>query len=143
MKTLQRLTGKMDAVDWITPQLAIGGRARTWRLRKAGITHVLNVREKPDKQIKGIQSFHNPTKDDGKLKGTDYWVRSMAWATEVLADPDTKLYCHCKAGVNRSSGTVYAILRTLGYQAEEAWAMVKTARPKVKPRYVRDVEDSI
>jgi hypothetical protein len=50
----------------------IDGRARYWRVRRAGITHVINVRDTADKPLPGIIAFHNPTVDDGLEKGPDY-----------------------------------------------------------------------
>lgn len=129
-------------LNFVTPQLAISGRAYDWSLKAHGITHVVNARIRPDK-VKGVITLHNPTEDDKQPKGKDYWARTVTFALQCLEDPNTKLLVHCKAGVNRSAGHAYAILRALGYGAEEAWEMLKKARPQVKPRYVEDVENSL
>lgn len=84
--------------------------------------------------------FHNPTVDDRLDKGHDYYAKSVEFAVAVLADPGARLYVHCKAGMHRSSGTVYAILRASGHAPAEAWGLVKAARPKVRPSYVNDVD---
>lgn len=138
IKTLLRWIGEVPTVDFVIPQIAIGGRARAWRLRRAGITHIINLRMNPDKI--GITELHNPTRDDRAEKGPEYWAKSVDWATMVLTDPDTNLYVHCSAGKHRSSGTVYSILRELGYSPEEAWSKIQDARPKVRPVYVPQIE---
>jgi len=134
---------KGSKVDFITPQLAVGGRARSRRLRESGITHILNVRVKADRVYPDVVAFHHPTVDDGASKDHAYWIKSIELARPILADPDAKLYVHCKAGVNRSAGAAYAILRSLGHSPGDAWTMVKTARPKVRPRYIQDIEDAL
>ena len=101
---------------------------------------MLNVRVTPDRPLPGVTLFHNPTADDRLAKGGDYWARSVGFAAAVLAEPGTRLYVHCKAGMHRSAGTVYAILRAAGHSPAEAWDLIATARPKVRPSYVHDVD---
>lgn len=140
IKTALRYIGLVPEVDWVTPQLALGGRARKWRLKRAGVTHILNTRKEPDEKIKGIRNFHNPTKDDRRRKDGDYWARSVEWGLEVLKDPKARLYIHCSAGVHRASATTYAILLAQGVDRKTAWKLIKKARPKVKSVYLKDVD---
>lgn len=129
-----------QTVNFVTGQLAVGGRY-FWpaRLKRAGITHVLCVRRRPD-ALEGFVCFSNPMADEGLGQPAGYWRRSVDFAVEVLADPEHRLYVHCAAGKNRGPAHAYAILLALGHPPDEARALIRKARRKATSRYFDDVE---
>jgi protein-tyrosine phosphatase len=133
----------LETVNFVTPQLAVGGRYfGPRRLRRAGVTHVLSARREPDR-IGGFVCLNNPMADDGAAQTTEYWFRTVEFALEVLADPTHKLYVHCAAGKNRGPAHAYAILLALGHPPDEARALIRRTRRKATARYFDDVEAAI
>ena len=133
----------LQTVNFVIPQLAVGGRY-FWpqRLRRAGITHLLCARRRPD-TLEGFVCFHNPMADDGASQTAAYWLRTVEFALGVLSNPRNKLYVHCAAGKNRGPAHAYAILLALGHAPAEARALIGRARRKAATRYFDDVESAI
>jgi hypothetical protein len=141
--------------DWPHRRIALGSGvysdAHVRSLLAVGITHVLDCRGWPgdaygDKVFAGtgIAYCHNATPDDGHAKEWEWFLRSVQFARQALADPRAKLLVHCSAGVNRSPATVYAIMRAvLGMPAGKAWAAIEGARRVAKPRYVPDADRAV
>lgn len=134
--------------DWVAPRIAVGSapyhRADVAYLRAMGVTHVLSC-ECTDTERQyaetGILYMHCPTEDDGKRKGAEFFFRGVKWACDALCEsPSHKLLVHCAAGVNRSAGMAYAILRARGLAASKAREAIKRNRPITRDTYFADAD---
>lgn len=165
MNKIVRACGGYGDIDFVLPSLAIGSRffdAR--RLRASGITSVLScvMEEEVGPHLRSglglgerfdpdygncvgefcleIEFNRNGMFDDGTNPGNEYWYRAMDIGREVI-ESDGTLLVHCQAGINRSSGNVYAVLLGLGYPpGVETWRMISNVRAKVEPRYMGFVD---
>lgn len=143
MLVLKYKSFKLDQIDGSFPGLLyISGAAPAWVARRAGITHSVVMCYEEDKWTgKGMKDMlHAYTPDDGLDKSVEYWNNIINFGGWALKDHRTRLWVHCRAGVNRSAGAVYGILRGIGVRPELAWEMVSEARPCVKSRYVEQIE---
>ena len=141
------ITGPHDH-DWITRRIAIGSALyREHDVRSilgAGVTHVLDCQSVDSEKLYAgapIQYMHCPTDDDGAHKDGRWFMRGVVFGVEVLrAHPDHKLLVHCAAGVNRSAGMTYAILRARGLSAEKARHAIKSNRRICRDTYFADAD---
>ena len=124
------------SMNYITERIAVGGQiARITDLTKVGITHVINCqyehddRRFPDASL--VQIHWYPQLDDGTPRDRASVLAAVKFGLDALAQPETKVYCHCAAGVNRGPTMGYALLRALGIPSDEAIARIRTARPFV------------
>ena len=62
----------------------------------------------------------------------------IGFALPALAQPRTKVYAHCAAGVNRGPSMAAAILMALGVNGPTVWQMIVSARPQVSLAYFDD-----
>jgi protein-tyrosine phosphatase len=81
--------------------------------------------------------------DDGHVKPIDWFKRAIDFALPALALPNTKIYAHCAAGINRGPSLAYAILRAQGLEANLAYSLIKTARPISFIGYAKDADIAI
>ncbi|MBN1580955.1 MAG: dual specificity protein phosphatase family protein [Anaerolineae bacterium] len=139
---VRRLTGApIRRVSQITPQLHVGGqyKRRGWpRLAARGVTAVVNMRIEFDDQKAGIAPkayLHLPTVDDDApslahlRQGVEFIRKNI--------DAGGGVYVHCKSGVGRAATMAVAYLIDAGLSSDEAWSMVRKARPFVKPTPVQ------
>lgn len=119
-------------------------------LAAAGVTHVIDCRDDFDDAPlltahPAILYLWNGTADDGRPKPSAWFARSLAFALPMFAQPRTKLYCHCQAGINRGPSTAYAVLRALGFGRAEMLALIRLKRPVtlVGIRYADDADKAI
>lgn len=124
-------------------------------LLEAGVTHIFDCMDFGESyEIVAKQNYRSPwkvwetrpfrTSDNGKPKGNDYWLGIIEEARFILSQPDTAIYVHCWAGLNRGPSAAYAILRAvMGYSAAEAEEVIRTARPEVHLAYTSDVEEAL
>lgn len=140
--------------SFITPRLVTGGEIDTPAdvnlLVAAGITHIIDCREKFDDGVllagqPTLAYLWNPTADDGQSKSYTWFQRSLDFALPALARPHTKVYAHCKAGINRGPSTAYAILRALGWSGLEAKTLIRLKRPITLAgiRYAGDADQAV
>lgn len=129
--------------DFIIPRLATGGAlgdpADVETLVTAGITHVVDCTDsEADANYDDTGTFANhpalavlwnPTLDDGAVKEPSWFEQSVDFAMMALAKPNTAVYTHCTAGMNRGPSTAFAILLMLGFDYNTAISMIHTARP--------------
>jgi hypothetical protein len=140
--------------DFVTARLATGAKLTAPEdvnvLAQPGITHIIDCRD--DFNDAPLLANHpnilylwNGVPDDGRPKPTAWFQKSLAFGLPALAQPKTKLYCHCAAGINRGPSTAYAILIALGLGHREARAMIIAHRPKtiIGVRYADDAEQAI
>lgn len=135
--------------DFIHPRLAVGGEARSVRdfrnIARAGITHVIDARQEWNDVLNynahGIEALWLGVDDDGDAK-PDWWYENIvAYAKKVLDVEGSKLLTHCAMGINRGPSVMYVVLRAvLGYNAEDAYQMIVSARPEAYILYSTDAD---
>jgi len=127
-------------LDWVTPQLAVGGRypmeAAAHLARTLGIRHVVDVRVEDcdDEQVlrtHGITLLHLPTQDVHALQRTMLhdgvrWVRARL-------EEGHRVLIHCEHGIGRSALLALCVLVDAGHAPLEALALAKRQRGKVSP----------
>jgi hypothetical protein len=76
-------------------------------------------------------------------KRSELFWKGVQFSLEALAEPQSKIYFHCAAGVHRGPLMLLAVLRVLGYQRREAMDLITNVRPQANfpPIYVMSVED--
>lgn len=138
--------------DWVTTRVATGAALESpldaQQLADAGVTHVVDVTDAGADtpyfaQLQGVQLLWNPTADDGQPKPASWFQTSLQFALPALAQPHTKVYTHCSAGVNRGPSTCYAILLASGFTAGEAENAIRVARPVVNIAYKGDADAAV
>jgi len=138
-------------MTWITPRIAVGGGIWTDdqmdELVRMGVTHIIDMQiEFDDTDLArpyGVKVLWNPVDDDFQPKPPEVFRKGVEFAIEALDQPDTKLYVHCAAGVHRAPMMTLAVMRSLGYNLDEAMEMIETKRYVVDfaDVYVRSVEE--
>lgn len=124
--------------NFVTARLAtgaaIGSMMDVNALIAAGVGAIVDCRDDFDDGPllagnPGIAYLWNPTADDGQVKPTSWFGRSLDFALPLLSKPRVKILCHCAAGVNRGPSTLFAILRSLGLSHQQAHDLIVAARP--------------
>jgi protein-tyrosine phosphatase len=141
----------MSDFSVITPRLVTGAAITdpedVAALITAGVTHVIDCRDDfDDSELladHGLLYLWNGTPDDGTTKPPAWFDRSLSFALPAIAQPRTKIYAHCAAGVNRGPSTAYAILRALGWLPTVADALIRSKRPQVGLAYAGDADNAI
>lgn len=128
-------------VSQITPHLHVGGqyRRRGWsRLASRGIGAVVNMRIEFDDNDAGIappRYLHLPTVDDQAPTVEQLQVGAEFIAEEVAAGRGA--YVHCGSGIGRAATMAVAYLISTGLTVDQAWALVREARPFIRPTAVQ------
>jgi protein-tyrosine phosphatase len=138
-------------ISWITDRIAVGGGIWTpekmAEVARNGITHIIDMQiefdDTPLAEPHGIQVLWNPVDDDFQPKPPEVFQRGVEFAREALDDEEAKLYVHCAAGVHRAPMMTLAILRSLGYELNNALDLLEARRHVVDMAdvYVRSVEE--
>ncbi|MDY7226130.1 protein-tyrosine phosphatase family protein [Hyalangium rubrum] len=127
-------------LNWITPQLAVGGRfpveAVEHMALQLGIRHVVDVRveARDDEHVlreHGITFLHLPTVDLRAIN-EEMLEDGVRWVSEHL-ELGHKVYIHCEHGVGRSATLALCVLVAQGDSPLEALERAKTARWQVAP----------
>jgi len=124
-------------VSEITPQLHVGGqyRRRGWRSMQArGITSVVNMRTEFDDLAAGIapaRYLHLRVVDD-QAPTLEQLHQGCAFTAEELAQKGV-VYVHCGSGIGRAATMAAAYLISTGETEESAWALIRRARPFIRP----------
>ena len=127
----------LRSVSQITPRLHVGGqyRGRGWsRMRARGITAVVNMRVEFDDQESGIappRYLHLHVVDD-QAPTLEQLRTGCAFIAEEVAREGV-VYVHCGSGIGRAATMAAAYLIDTGRTEEEAWALIRTARPFIRP----------
>jgi hypothetical protein len=127
-------------LDWVTPQLAIGGRfpmeAVARMAGELGITRIVDVRSEccDDEELlrrHGVVLLSVPTQDRCAVSQSmlDEGVR---WVLAQL-DAGHRVHIHCEYGIGRSALLALCVLVARGAEPLEALRTVKGARKKVSP----------
>jgi rhodanese-related sulfurtransferase len=126
--------------DWLTDQLAVGGRfpcARAVQLaREHGIKAVIDLREEEqdDEELlagAGIQLLLLPTPDLEPVS-VSMLEQGVAFARKHMSDGD-KVLIHCQHGIGRSALLALCVLVDHGMEPLAAIGHAKDRREKVSP----------
>lgn len=126
-------------MSWVTERIALGGgiwnAQNMAELAQAGVTHVLNMQiEFDDRPLAAphcIRVLWNPTDDDFLPKPPELLKRGVDFAQDAMAQPGTRLYVHCAAGVHRAPMMTLAVLCAMEFEIEAAMVLIETRRPVV------------
>lgn len=136
-------------LDFCTTKVAIGGAIYSKDdiadLKRIGITHIINCRsEFNDANLFSkdtmIHYLWAGTDDDSKTKDPFWFKKILDFALPALTLPDTKIFAHCMAGINRGPSAGYAILRAQGFDKNDAMVLIKKVRPIAHVCYADDAE---
>ena len=125
-------------ISWLIPRIAVGGGIWTpenmAKVAGEGITHIIDMQvECDDRKLgpeeHGIEVLWNPTDDDFELKAPDLFRRGVEFALDALKRPDAKVFIHCAAGVHRAPMMALAVLGSMGWDLEDARALIERQRP--------------
>lgn len=104
------------------------------RLREAGVTHVVDLREESDAdraslQTLGIEQRHVPVPDNGPPS-----LEQLVDITALVdkSGADACLYVHCKGGFGRAATMAAALLVAKGIPVDGAIDQVRQARPEIQ-----------
>lgn len=126
---LRHRLSKSKQLDWITPNLAIGGEIRDLELlRSKGISALINLQaEHNDDETRlrecGMEYLRLPIKD-GHAPNINQIQKMVDWVN-LQSSQGRKIYMHCAAGVGRAPTMAIAFLISMGFTAEEARIQVK------------------
>lgn len=126
-------------VSEITPHMHVGGqyRRRGWsRMDARGITGVVNMRVEFDDLEAGIapaRYLHLRVVDD-QAPTLEQLRRGCSFIAEEVARGGT-VYVHCGSGIGRAATMAAAYLICTGRTEEDAWAVIRAARPFIRPTF--------
>jgi protein-tyrosine phosphatase len=144
--------------DFVTRRLATGGEIKTPKeaacLIAAGVTHVLNVADNANCDMilayvlnkpANVTCLRNPIDDNEprQPKPVSWFETSLRFILPALAEPRTKVYVHCKEGLNRGPVTAYCALRALGFSPLYVEGLIRQIRPQVELHYMQDAEAAL
>ena len=117
------------------------------KVGQAGITHIIDMQiefdDTPLAEEYGIAVLWNPTNDDFEEKPGELFRRGVEFARTALEEERAKVFIHCAAGVHRAPMMTLALLGAMGWDLEEAQALIEDRRPVADfaEVYVRSVEE--
>ncbi len=136
--------------DWLDERFAAGRNPLTARdiqtLKDADITHILDLRETREWSAPhfglqaveatgsaGIVRLHLPVVDMDAPRNTDF-DEAQRWVEDVLTTPNTKIYLHCRAGMERTAAIACALeAKREGISFDEAMRKLKAKRSIFAP----------
>lgn len=126
-------------MSWVTGRIAVGGgiwlAENMTQIARAEVTHIIDMQiefdDTPLALPHGIAVLWNPIEDDFQPKSPEVFQRGVDFALEALAQPGTKLFVHCAAGVHRAPMMTLAILCSLSWKLEDALRLIEARRPVV------------
>ncbi|WP_322806233.1 dual specificity protein phosphatase [Thermanaerothrix sp.] len=125
----------------VAPGLFVGGqyKARGKRiLEQWGIKAVVNLRQEFDDRAAGLAPqyyLHLPTIDDQAPTLEDLSAGVKFIHSHIEAG--RSVYVHCASGVGRAPTLAAAYLVSRGYPVAQAWAIIRRARPFIRPTAVQ------
>ena len=134
-------------LHFVTPSLAVGGDLQhvpeqVDDLAARGITHVVDCRiEWSDEQLLAehlphVAYLHHGMDDAGQAVPASWFEEAVSWIE--AAGPDAVVLTHCHMGINRGPSLGYAVLLAQGWDAVEAIAAIRAARPQANVWYAAD-----
>jgi dual specificity phosphatase 3 len=116
----------------------------TWR--QVGIGAVVDCRAEwsDDLLLEAVApdiTYINPGVVDGGQRMDDTWFDTItAFANTHIAN-GTGVLVHCHSGINRGPSGAFAVLLTLGWDPEDAMALIQASRPAARVAYADDALD--
>jgi hypothetical protein len=137
--------------DFITDFLAIGGDLDYDKERAlnqafeiaelAAITHILDCRLEAEENLwdrfPTVNYLWDGIDDRPRAAKALWFERVTAWAVAAIESGGTVL-THCHMGINRGPSAGYAILLRLGWDAVDALAAIRSARPIANVAFAED-----
>ncbi len=140
--TLRVIQGVSPAdTSRIVPGLYVGGqhyRHGVGRMARLGIGATLSLRGETDDAALGVALERHlwlPTTDNTPPT-VEQLHRAVGFVSQALEDGQG-IYIHCKSGVGRAPATAAAYLVSTGLSPAEAWALIRRARPFIRPKAVQ------
>jgi protein-tyrosine phosphatase len=130
----------MRCFDWITGEIAVGGRFAAEEVARFaaedGLSAVVDLRaEARDDAIllrrHGLAFLHLPTPDLAAVRSR-HLDQGVRFASAVL-DAGGKVLIHCEHGIGRSATLALCLMVDRGHAPLAALETMKSARPKVSP----------
>ncbi len=136
---------------FVTPHLAIGGDLHATPLKAAyqlneidslGITHIVDCRiEWNDEDLLAqhlphIGYLHHGMDDAGQDVAAAWFDAAIEWID--AAGPNAVVLTHCHMGINRGPSLGFAVLLHQGWDAVDAIAAIRKARPIANVWYAGD-----
>lgn len=118
-------------------------------IKRAGITHVIDLNNDDEEPLfpstGGIALLSDPTDDDGQPKPAKWFAPAIDFGVGALSHPGFKLLTHCAMGINRGPSIGFAVLRALGFPADNILDLIHRARPQtiIGVRYHQDAEAAL
>src|SRR5256885_12217484 len=138
-------------ITWITSRIGVGGgiwnEENMAELARMGVTHVIDMQiefdDTPLAEPHGIQVLWNATDDDFQPKPAELFERGVEFATEEMAQAESRLFIHCAAGVHRAPMMTLGVLCSMGWELGTAMETISARRPVVDfaDVYVSSVEN--
>jgi protein tyrosine phosphatase (PTP) superfamily phosphohydrolase (DUF442 family) len=132
------LTGaNIRRVSQITPNLYVGGQHRRHgvaRMRRQGITAVVNMRDEFDDEAAGLGFPHYlylPTIDD-EAPTFEHLDLGVQFIAEQIARGGV-VYVHCGSGIGRAATMAAAYLMSTGMTRDQALDRIRQNRPFIRP----------
>jgi hypothetical protein len=136
-------------LHFVTPTLAVGGDLddltagkQLHEIDALGITHIVDCRiEWNDqahvaKHLPHLGYLHHGMDDAGQQVPGEWFDTAIHWID--AAGPDTVVLTHCHMGINRGPSLGYAVLLHQGWDAVDAIAAIRQARPQANVWYTID-----
>ena len=138
-------------MTWVMPRLAVGGgiwtEEKMIEVVRSGVTHIIDMQlefdDTPLAKPYGVKVLWNATDDDFRPKPPELFQRGVEFALAALDDAEARVFIHCAAGVHRAPMMTLAVLRTMGFNLEDAMHMIQSRRNVVDfaDVYVDSVEE--
>ena len=132
---------------FVTKRLAFGSAVTTWshaeKLRKLGITHVINLRwSQNNAKVRQFQHIWLRFHDDKKPRPRWFYRRALKFYKRAVKDPRAKVFVMCHHGQCRSASLAYFFLRASGANRRKAEHRIVSTRPtaRVVPAYRQSAE---
>lgn len=139
-------------LHFVTPTLAVGGDISTLdrelsarqveELAELGITHVIDCRQEWDDAalfadaLPHLAYLHHGMDDAGQKVPAAWFEAAARWV--AAAGPDAVVLTHCHMGINRGPSLGFALLLSQGWDAVDAIAAIREARPIANVWYAED-----
>jgi|HubBroStandDraft_6_1064221.scaffolds.fasta_scaffold302203_2 dual specificity phosphatase 3 len=142
----------MADVSFITDRLATGGAIGgldVAGILALGITHIVDCQAETDDTHEfagtNISVLWDGVPDDGnpQTHGPAWFGPGIEFALAALAQPHTKVLCHCAAGINRGPSMAYAVMLALGFNVNDAENLIRAARPQVGLAYKLEAQAAV
>jgi len=142
-------------LDFVTPQLAVGGDLDPFNDRLAArqldelselwFTHIVDARSEWSDEASvahaapDVRYLHHGMDDAGQRVPAAWFELAVGWVENAWADdPDAVVLTHCHMGINRGPSLGFAVLLSLGWEPVAAINALRSVRPQANVWYAAD-----